>query len=293
MTREAILARENIGGPFGGSRPASARARQAAANRGLSLAKPPTSPAAAARFACDVRPAEAEGPVRRGRVEHLRARSPRRSPARASSRRGRHGGARARARGPDRARHRPARPHAARRRRPRRLPRAAPPQRRPDPDAHRARDGDRPHRRPRARRRRLRRQAVQRRRGDRAHPRRAAPHRAAAARGRRAGRGRHASASSRSTRARAASRLAGEELQLSPQGVRPARRADRPRRPRRHARGPDGAGVGRELVRLHQDARRPRPLAAPEARRRPRRPALPAHGPRRRLPLHRARRSCR
>ena len=38
---------------------------------------------------------------------------------------------------------------------------------------------------------------------------------------------------------------------------------------RRHARGPDGARVGRELVRLDQDARRPRRLAAPQARRRP------------------------
>ena len=67
-------------------------------------------------------------------------------------------------------------------------------------------------------------------------------------------------------------RLAGEELQLSPQGVRPAVGARHPRRARRHPRGPDGARVGRELVRLHEDARRPHPLAAPEARRRPRAP---------------------
>ena len=39
----------------------------------------------------------------------------------------------------------------------------------------------------------------------------------------------------------------------------------------RHARGPDVAGLGRELVRLDEDARRPHRLAAPQARRRPRR----------------------
>ena len=49
--------------------------------------------------------------------------------------------------------------------------------------------------------------------------------------------------------------------------------------------------LGRELVRLDQDARRPRRLAAPQARRRPADPALHPHGPRRRLPLHGARRS--
>ena len=44
-----------------------------------------------------------------------------------------------------------------------------------------------------------------------------------------------------------------------------------------------------ELVRLDQDARRPRRLAAPQARRRSRRPALHPHRARRRLPLRRAR----
>ena len=70
-----------------------------------------------------------------------------------------------------------ARPRAPRRRRPRRLPRAAPPLRRADRDADRARHRDGQDRRPRAGRRRLRGQAVQRPRGDLADPRRAAPQR--------------------------------------------------------------------------------------------------------------------
>ena len=49
------------------------------------------------------------------------------------------------------------------------------------------------------------------------------------------------------------------------------------------------ARLGRELVRLHQDARRPHRLAAPQARRRRRRRRATAHGPRRRLPVRRAR----
>ena len=212
------------GGPFLGSRPASARARQAAANRGLSLRKtadiaPPRrldSPAMSVPPKPRVLFVEDESSIS-GPFSKALAREG------FEPRRGRHRGARARARGPDRARHRAARPHAARRRRPRRLPRAAPPQRRPDPDADRARHGDRPHRRPRARRRRLRRQAVQRRRGDRAHPRRAAPQRRARRGGRRARPRPSRSASSRSTPARGARGSAGEELQLTPQGVRPAR----------------------------------------------------------------------
>src|SRR5829696_5204435 len=246
------------------------------------------SPAAMARFAWDVRAAQAEGPVRRGRVEHLRAVLQGARPGGLRALRGRHGGARARAGGADRAGHRAAGPDAARRGRPRRVPRPSPPQRRPDPDAHRARHGDRPHRRARARRRRLRRQAVQRRGGDRPHPRRPAalrrlpPVRRPGARGRRDGR-RPPGGSRRPPRP-----ARGRGAPAQPQGVRLARGADRPRRPGRHARGPDGARVGRELVRLHQDARRAHPLAAPEARRRARRTALPAHGARGRLPLHRA-----
>ena len=83
--------------------------------------------------------------------------------------------------------------------------------------------------------------------------------------------------------------LAGEELVAQPQGVRPARRADPQRRARRHPRGADGPRVGRELVRLHQDARRPRPLAARQARGDGRERDVPPHGARRRLPLPRAR----
>ena len=75
------------------------------------------------------------------------------------------------------------------------------------------------------------------------------------------------------------------------QGVRPARAAHARRRARRHPRGPDVRRLGRELVRLDQDARRPHRLPAPQARRRRRRAALPAHGPRRRLPLRRRRRA--
>ncbi len=56
----------------------------------------------------------------------------------------------------------------------------------------------------------------------------------------------------------------------------------------RHARGPDGARLGRELVRLDEDARRPHRLAAAQARRRRLRAALDRHRPRRRLPLRRA-----
>ena len=54
------------------------------------------------------------------------------------------------------------------------------------------------------------------------------------------------------------------------QGVRPARRADAQRRPGGQARGPDVEGLGRQLVRLDEDARRPHRLAAAQARRRPR-----------------------
>ena len=73
-----------------------------------------------------------------------------------------------------------ARPQPSRRRRPRRLPRAAPPIRRADRDADRARHRDGPDRRPRAGRRRLRRQALQRPRGDLADPGRAAAQRSRA-----------------------------------------------------------------------------------------------------------------
>src|SRR6202042_1311306 len=65
-------------------------------------------------------------------------------------------------------------------------------------------------------------------------------------------------------------------------------RADGPRRSCGQAGGPDGEGLGRQLVRLDQDARRPHRLAAAQARRRPEQPHLYRDGPRRGLPLRRA-----
>src|SRR5205085_2681833 len=49
--------------------------------------------------------------------------------------------------------------------------------------------------------------------------------------------------------------------------------------------------VGRQLVRLHADARRPHRHAATQARRRPHGADVHPHGPRRGLPLRRARRA--
>ena len=83
--------------------------------------------------------------------------------------------------------------------------------------------------------------------------------------------------------------LAGEELSLSRKEFDLLAELDPQRRPRRHPRGDDGPRLGRELVRLHQDARRPRPLAARQARGDGRERDVPAHGARRRLPLPRAR----
>ena len=53
-------------------------------------------------------------------------------------------------------------------------------------------------------------------------------------------------------------RLAGEELQLSRKEFDLLGELIAPRRPGRDPRGPDGARVGRELVRLDEDARRAR-----------------------------------
>src|SRR3954469_23465005 len=65
------------------------------------------------------------------------------------------------------------------------------------------------------------------------------------------------------------------------EGVRPAGAA-RPRgRARRHPRADHGRGLGRELVRLDQDPRHARFVAAPQARRGRRRPAPPDDRPRR------------
>ena len=57
------------------------------------------------------------------------------------------------------------------------------------------------------------------------------------------------------------------------------------------ARAADPRGVGHELVRLDEDARRPRERAPPQAGRRPGRAALHPHGARRRLPLRGGRRT--
>ena len=82
-------------------------------------------------------------------------------------------------------------------------------------------------------------------------------------------------------------KMNGQRAGALAQGVRPAGGADAPRRAGRQARGPDGGGLGHELVRLDEDARRPRRLAAAQARRRPGRPDLHRDGARRRLPLRR------
>ena len=109
----------------------------------------------------------------------------------------------------------------------------------------RARDG----------RRRLRRQAVQRRRGDLADPRRAAPDPGVGPS--RSRRSRSATSQldvrrgSRRHARRASSSLTRKEFDLLAELARNARHGG-------HARGPDVAGLGHELVRLDQDARRPR-----------------------------------
>ena len=86
---------------------------------------------------------------------------------------------------------------------------------------------------------------------------------------------------------RAARRSTASELELSRKEFDLLAELDAQRRPRRHPRGPDGPRLGRELVRLDQDARRPRRLAArASSATTADNAALPAHRPRRRLPLH-------
>src|SRR5215211_8520924 len=70
-----------------------------------------------------------------------------------------------------------------------------------------------------------------------------------------------------------------------PQGVRSPAPIGRQRRLSRHTRAVDRRGLGHELVRLDEDARRPPERSAEEARGRPERAALHPHRPRRRLPL--------
>ena len=114
---------------------------------------------------------------------------------------------------------------------------------------------------------RLRRQALQRPRGGGAHPRRAAPQPAAARGGARPA-GRSRSATCGSTRRAAAPRSPATELDLTRKEFELLRAADARGRRGRHARAPDRRGVGRELVRLDEDARRARVEPAPQARRR-------------------------
>ena len=173
------------------------------------------------------------------------------------------GGARAlRARG---ARPRAARPHPARRRRARRLPRPAAALGVPIIMlTARGTETDRVVGLELGRRR-LRGQALQRRRGRGPHPGRPAPQRRRTAeeppeRSRSASSSRpvgapRARSTARSSSSHARSSTCSPSWPPEPAG--------------RHPRGPDGRGVGRELVRLDQDARRARRLAAPQARRRP------------------------
>src|SRR5207253_238191 len=67
-------------------------------------------------------------------------------------------------------------------------------------------------------------------------------------------------------------------------GVRSAGAAHERSGPGRHPGADHGRGVGRALVRLHQDARHAHLGAAPEAARGRRRPRPAQHHPRRRLP---------
>ena len=163
----------------------------------------------------------------------------------------------------DAARPRAPRRDAAGRVRLRRLPRAAPHVAGPDHHAHRPRRGGRPRGRPGARSRRLRREAVQR----------------AGARGSRPG----GPASREAGEQRPEGAIEVGEVRLDPdrrsttfqararaqpQGVRPPAPADGERGLGRHARAADRRGVGHELVRIHQDARRPRERPPEEAGRR-------------------------
>ena len=84
--------------------------------------------------------------------------------------------------------------------------------------------------------------------------------------------------------------LRGETLELSRKEFELLAAADAQCRLGRDARAADRRGLGPELVRLDEDARRPRQRHPAQARRRPERAALPAHGAGRRLPLLVARR---
>ena len=166
----------------------------------------------------------------------------------------------------------------------RRVPRAAGRLARADHHADRPRRGDRSHRGTRAGSRRLHRQAVQRARGGGPYPRRPAPRRRRARPGGRADRDRAVAAGPRPPRRRP--RRPG--ARPHPQGIRAAGAADVRGRLGDHARAPDRRGLGRQLVRLDQDARRARVRAAPQAGRQLALAALHPHRARGGLPIRRA-----
>ena len=145
---------------------------------------------------------------------------------------------------------------------------------------HGAHRRDRPPHRSRGRRRRLHHQAVQPARGRRARQGGAAPGRAR--RPRRDGRGRCASATSRSTRAAAASRSTGRPVELTRTEFDILATMARTRA-RLHAHAAHGGRPGRRVRGLRAHDRRAREEHPPQARRRPAEPALHPDGLRRRL----------
>ncbi len=82
--------------------------------------------------------------------------------------------------------------------------------------------------------------------------------------------------------------LGDEELELSRKEYDLLLELARNAGHRDHARGPDGPRLGRELVRIDEDARRARRVVAPQAARRRRGAALDRDRARRRLPLRRS-----
>ena len=180
----------------------------------------------------------------------------------------------------------PARPHAARRLGLRRLPRGPPQLAGADHHAHRARRRGRPGRRASSSAP----TTTSSSRSARARSSRASA-RSCAARGRRrAGAGRRRAARGRRRAARPGDALRDarrRRRRRDPQGVRPARAAHAQRGAVVTPRAAHRRGLGRELVRLDEDARRPRQRAASQARRRRRRAAVHPHRARRRLPLRR------
>ena len=151
---------------------------------------------------------------------------------------------------------------AARRLRLRRLPASSARAPGADHHAHRPRRGDGPHRRPRARRRRLHRQAVQRARGGGADPGGAAPQRRRPTAAPAERRARSRSATSRLDPDRTSARSTASELDLTRKEFELLALLMASAGARDHARAPDRRGLGHQLVRLHEDARRARQSAS-------------------------------